>query len=955
MNYKAKVALLIWLLAAAGLSAQDAGVISGTVFDKDQGGELPTASVRVDGTDRVVFADVNGFYKIAGLAPGTYSLTAEFAGFTPQTVEQIEVASGTVTVNFELGQNALQEEIKVVYKVEENNAIHVLNERKNSANVSDGISAEEISRSGGSDAADALKKVTGASIVGGKHVFVRGLGDRYVSTQLNGVEMPTADPDVKSFQADLLPANILDNVVTLKTFTPDKPGNFSGGIIDVGTKAYPPNFTYSLSYGSSYQDGSTFSDDYLNYGTSGSDWIGMDDGLRELPSELEGGNVSIPNPIAARSDQALAEHLDRVSNAFEPVMGHTAGKAPLNQNLAFSLGNQLEFSNDRRLGFLGSLTYGRKRTYYDDWTKARWKLTSTPGEAESLVNQSEFDSEQGKDKVNWGALLTGNYVFGNHEIGTTVVYTQGGESTSEYYLGQWPEQFSSENAFLESRLLKYTERNLASFQLRGEHAFPDAGELLVKWTGAVSSTELDEPDTRIFTSNFSRQTINGEERVLHSITPSIYNRPTRYFRGLTEDGTNFNVDVTKPVELWNGRRAKISAGLAYDKKERDFNELRYEYFSSSSIRYEGDPNAFFAPENVGIIGFDEQRGRYIFGNVIQLSDNPRGGDYTGDQEITAYYLMGELPLTEKLRIITGLRYESTDMEVSNGTTVGGLDENDALPSFHVIYKLTPDQNFRFSYGRTLARPNFREKAPYSSFDFIADGIYAGNPDLERTLIDNFDFRWEKFLSGGELLAASAFYKEFENPIERAYNLRFASEFGEVTYLNVGEATVYGIELEARKGITPNDAINRFSVGGNITLIESIVDIPPEELEFLRLRDPDADDTRTLQGQSPYLINLSLNYDNIDTETAASLFYNVFGERLDQVGIGGAPDAKEQPRGLLDFIFSQSLGRGLKLKFSAKNLLDDEIEVVQEFKGQEYIQSSYQTGQSYSLSLSFKPE
>ncbi len=955
MNSKAACAFSLWLLVTAFAAAQDAGVISGTVFDKDNGGELPTASVRIAGTDKVVFADVNGFYKISGVAPGTYAVTAEFAGFTPQTIEEVEVKAGTVTVNFELSQGGLQEEMKVVFKVEENNAIHVLNERKNSANVSDGISAEEISRSGGSDAADALKKVTGASIVGGKHVFVRGLGDRYVSTQLNGVEMPTADPDVKSFQADLLPASILDNVVTLKTFTPDKPGNFSGGIIDVGTKAYPADFTYSLSYGNGYQAGSTLNDDYLNYGTSGSDWFGMDDGLRALPDVLDGGNLSTPDPIVARSDQEQAELLDQISKSFEPVMGHRTSEAPINQSLGFSIGNQFEMASNRRFGFLGSLSYGRKRTYYDDWERARWKLTSNPGEANALINQSEFDSQQGKDKVNWGALVTGNYVAGNHEIGGTVVYTQGGESTSEYYLGQWPEQFSSENAFLESRLLKYTERNLSSFQLRGEHTFPEANDLLVKWTGAVSNTELQEPDTRIFTSNFSRRTVNGVEETNYSITPSIYNAPARYFRDLTEDGTNFNIDAILPVEMWYGRRAKLSFGYAYDKKERDFNELLYEYVTSNAVRYNGDPDSFFSAENTGIVGYDDRRDRYIFGNVIQLSENGRGGDYAGDQEITAMYFMGEIPVNDKLRIITGVRHESTDMIVGNGDEEGGLDESDMLPSFHVIYKMTPDQNFRVSYGRTLARPNFREKAPYSSFDFIADGIYAGNPDLERTLIDNFDIRWEKFLSGGELLAASAFYKQFENPIERAYNIRFASEFGEVTYLNVEEATVYGIELEARKAVTPSDAMNRFSVGGNVTLIESIVDIPPEELAFLRERDPEADETRTLQGQSPYLINLSLNYDNLNTNTSASLFYNVFGERLDQVGIGGAPDAKEQPRGLLDFIFSQDLGRGLRLNFSAKNLLDDPIEVTQEFKGVSYIQSSYKTGQSYSLSLSFKPE
>ncbi|CAM2069085.1 TonB-dependent receptor [Sulfidibacter corallicola] len=958
MTLQSKIfsALFILFLAGGMGLAQDTGTVNGTVYNKDDGSTLPTASVRIVGSDKVVFTDVNGFYNLRGVPAGTYEMIAEFAGFSDMTIEGVEVKAGQITtVNFELGGESLQETIKVVYEVAENNELGIINKRKKSPNVTDGISAEEISRAGGGNAAEAVKKIPGASVVGGKHVYIRGLGDRYTSTHLNGIEMPTPDPDVKSFQADLLPANILDNVVTLKTFTPNKPGNFSGGIIDVGTKAYPPGRTLKINYGTNYIEGSTFNDDYLNYGTSGTDWIGSDNGLRELPSIVNNGDIEIPTLIEARRDEEKAQLLDEISKAFEPVMSPGTSKAPINQSFGVSMGDQIELSGINRLGYMASLSYNRKRTYYDDWERARWKLTEAAASANTLNNQSTFDSEQGKDKVNWGGLVTLNYLAGtNHELGATFVYTQGGESTSEYYVGQWPEQFSTDNAFLESRFLKYSERNLTSSQLRGEHYFPNFLDAKVKWTGAVSTTDLDEPDTRIFTSNFSRRTLNGEEVLIYSITRSIYNNPARYWRELQEDGSNFNLDVDIPLNLWNGQRGTFSFGYAYDKKDRDFTELRFEYQSDANVRYQGDPETFFSPDNVGVIGFDADRGRYTFGNVIQLAPDSRGGNYSGDQEVTAAYVMAQVPINDNLRVITGARLEQTDMFVTNEAEDGQLDEDDVLPSLHFIYKLSDDQNLRISYGRTLARPTFREKAPYSSFDFLADGIFAGNPDLKRTLIDNFDMRWEYFLNSGQLYAISGFYKEFQDPIEKAYNVAFSSEFGEKTFINVEEATVYGVELEARKVVTPLSATNRVSVGGNVSLIKSIVDIPADELALLRNFDPDADDTRELQGQSPYLVNLSVNYDNLNTNTSASIYYNVFGERLDQVGVGAAPDAKEQPRSLVDLIFSQDLGRGLQLKFSAKNLMDDPIEIVQEFKGQDFIQSRYKVGRSYSLSLSFKP-
>lgn len=949
--------LLLSLGGSFGLAQSGRGAISGVVIDKTNGEGLISANVVIQGTDLVEFADIDGRFIFKNVPAGTYVVVAAMDGFNPTTVKDVIVREGQNTnLNIVLSGAAFESEMIVTAELLDNSEAGLLKHRQKAVAISDAVSSETMARAGGGDAADAMTKVTGASVVDGKYVFIRGLGDRYTSTHLNGVELPSADPDTNAFQADLFPTGVLDNIVTLKSFTPDKPGNFSGGIVDITTKNYTDTLTYSFSMSTSYREGTTFKDDYLAYPGSSTDWLGRDNGLRGIPGGLDNPNLEIPDLFDARTNDEAAQRLDEISKSFEPIMAGTDHTAPLNQGFGFSLSDSL-FLGERQLGLTASLSYSRKQNYIDDHVKGRWQLTETVSDAESLINQSLFTSREGSEKVNWGGVFSATFLPHDlHQIAATAVVSQSGESEAEYYVGQWPEQFSSDNAFLESRLLRYTERDLKSYQLRGEHYFPEWGDLEVKWTGSLSKTVQDEPDTRIFTDNFSNRVINGEARTIYSITPSIYALPARYFRNLEEDKTSFGFDVNFPVKIWNNRTAKLSFGANYEEKDRQFTELRFEYGSDTGIRYNGDPASFFSRENVGLIGVNERTGRNQFGNFIRLAPDAAGGNYNGNQEVLAYYGMVELAVNDDLRLITGARFERADFIATNERDAGTLDDDDILPSLNVIFSLTENSNLRFAYGRTLARPTFREKAPYTSFDFFADGNFAGNPDLERTLMDNFDLRWERFGRPGEILAASVFYKKFENPIERAYNVRFASEFGERTFLNVDEATVMGLELEGRKAfdfITDKSA-SQLSIGANLSLIESEVDVPADELAFLRTRDPNISSTRELQGQSPYLLNVSINYDWVDWGGSTSLFYNIFGDRLDEVGAGGAPNAFEQSRGVLDFFYSMPLWKSISMKFTAKNLLDSPVEIAQSFKGQDFVRSRYKLGRTYSLSLSYKP-
>lgn len=934
--------------------AQDNASVFGKVVDSETGEELIGANIFLEGTNIGAATDIEGNFNIRNVPAGIYSLIASMIGYSKITVTDLELEPGEQKkLDITLISEAYEtDEVVITARMILNNEASLLKNRQKSNSISDAISSELISRSGSSNAGDAMVKVTGASVVDGKYVYVRGLGERYSSTHLNGAELPSADPDRKSFNMDLFPTGVLDNIITVKSFTPDKPGNFSGGIVDIGTKSYPEKFTLKIHGQSSYNTIASFNDNFLTYQGGGLDWLGMDDGTRELPEILNNPDLRIPSEVTARTDEEQARLLDEISNSFNPQMSPGTKSAPINYNYSLSIGDQVQLF-DMPLGYLGSLTYRRDYSFYEDGTSGRWKLTGNVNSVESLSELQLLNDSKGSDEVNWGGLVTLNLKPSlTHEIGANLIYTQSGQSNSRFLEGRWIEQLSSENSTLQTRVLSYTERNLQSYQLHGKHVFENLAGFSINWSGTISNTTQKEPDTRYFTNHFANRQIGGRDTVIYSIAASIYPLPSRYFRDMDEDSKGLNLDLSMPFEIWENLRAKFKVGGAFNEKDRIFTENRYEY-ELGAIRYAGDPEVFFSPENVGIVDYDSQNDRYIFGNHISETPDPRGGDYNGYEKVTALYGMIELPITRSLRFIGGARYEISKMDVFGKDTSGFLDDKDLLPAASLIFQLTDNMNIRTSYGKTLARPNFREKAPYANFNFAADFIFLGNPALKRTLIDNYDLRWEWFIRPGEIIAISGFYKYFKNPIERVINVLFVSEGGEVFYDNIDKAEVMGIEIEVRKRLDEIlEELSNFTVGANVSFIDSKVDIPSDELTVIRAVDPNAESTRTLQGQSPFLVNVELGYYNESSGTNASLFYNVFGDRLAEVSIGGTPDIFERSRPMLDFIFSQALLSNFVVKLSVKNILNSPYQLTHSFKGEEYVRTEFKTGSSIGLGISY---
>lgn len=931
---------------------QQKGSITGKIIDGSTKEPMIGVNVILKGTNMGAASDFEGQFVIRGVPVGEYNLIARMIGYSDVNLEKVVVSNKLVTElqAIEMQFKAIEMgSVVVTARFIQNSEEAMLSRRKDESAISDGLSAEAISRTSSGQAADAMQQVTGASVVGGKYVYVRGLGERYASTQLNGVELPSADPDKRSFQLDLIPTAVLDNIVTTKTFTPDQPGNFSGGVVNLGMRSFPDKMMFTFSTSTSYNSVSTFNDQYLTYAGGSRAWLGMDDGTRSLPDVVKDENLTIPDESDARRDETLANEIDRVSQAFTPVMAPSQVTAPINRSIALSFGNQLSLFG-KPLGFFGSLNYSRDYSLINNGQVARWKLTGNVSENDVLTNLVDLTDTKGSDEVLWGGMATTSYQFMNgQEIQLNYLLSHSGNSESRYLTGPWPEQGVSG---YETRALKFTERRLSSWQLRGDHALPFGFKF--NWTGFLATTKQDEPDTRYFSDTFSNRKFAGRDTVIYSISPSIISRPARYFREMDEDSKSFQFASEKDFQIWNGSEAKIKFGALYEEKQRNFEESLFEYWKGSGYRYDGDAETFLSPEKSGIIGYDQDRDVYKFGYYIQRGVSTIGGDYSGSQIVRSAFLMVDMNLFSKLRFIGGARFEASRMDVSNDEEFGMLRDDDWLPSVNLVYKMKNDMNLRLAYGRTLARPNFREKAPYANFEFSNDFIFNGNVDLKRTLIDNYDLRWDWFLSHGEIISVSGFYKYFRNPIERVINVFFSSEGALVFFDNVDNAKVYGLEFELRKNLGMfHSSLNNFMFGGNISFIHSQVAIPEEELINIRALNPDAENKRELQGQSPFVANINLTYDNAKTGTTANLFYNITGERLSEVSLGGTPNVFEQPRHLVNISATQKIWNHLSVKGSVKNLLNQSHSFIHHYQGQEFVRQEYKPGTSYSLGLKYE--
>ena len=960
-TYKYISLLLITVLSlfASHTNAQSKSKITGTVYDSETGETLIGVNVSIEGTFIGSATDIDGNFVIVNVAPGNYTIKASYVSYADKRIEGVIVEAGkTISLRFDLSPESFGlEEVTVTAEALKNSDAALLSIQRKAVGMQDGISAQMIANSGSGDAAGAMTKVVGASVVGGKYVYVRGLGDRYTNTQLNGLELPTSDPDKKSFQLDLFPAGLLDNITTLKTFTPDKPGNFSGGLVDVSTKGIPDNLFFSLSAKQGLNTQASFQN--LLLGESGSnDWLGFDDGSRNAPVLLSNRTVDeFPSANAARFNSEIAQDLDLLANSMNSTFLPQEREVGTNQSYSISLGNRHTFMKDVTFGYSASYSYSMNNSGYQNGQNARYDLLGMYDETQELTPIQVLNDQKGSQSVDWGALGTAGLIIGqSSKINFSYLRTQSGENTGRYLNGYW-EQFNSSDIELRSRVNQFVERNLDSYQLSGKHKFAFLNNVQLDWNTAIQSNGQSQPDARFIASDarFVRDDISGlVVDTLLGNSKSQHPRPARLFRDLSESKRSGTIDLTIPVNL-SFADFKIKTGGLFENTSRFFTERRYEYEQGSGF----DMNTFDSEaaflNTRGIIGYDS-RNRAQIGNYVKSATTDRSS-YDADQTIGAYYGMLEFSMGD-FKVVTGARLENTDLEtVSRDTTLfdedrfGVIKQGDILPSLVLIYSYSKNVNFRAAYSKTIARPTFRELAPYISFDFVGDNLFRGNAQLERTLITNYDLRYEWYPEPGEIITVSGFFKRLEKPLERVLKFEISEKAESIQNVDLG--TVLGIEFEFRKNLGAiSPRLRNFSLTTNLTFVNSVVDIPESELIQMRQTNPNPETTRPLAGQSPYIINTDLTYSNTNNGITSTLSYNKFGDRLSRVTLGSAPNVYERSYSSLNFNFNKRLNKSLTLNFSATNILDPDIKFTQVFKGEEYIFQKYRLGRTIILGIKY---
>lgn len=924
----------IVLVLIAGESFGQTGVLRGKITDAETGEELIGASVMVMGSYTGASADLDGNYSIPDIPAGKINIKCSYISYETQIINDVIINPGKVTIlNIKLKSVSVGlNEVVVSAKAVRNTESALLTMQKKSAGVIEGISSQEMMKTGDSDAAGAVKRLPGISVEGGKYVYVRGLGDRYSKTTLNGAEIPSLDPERNTVQMDIFPTNAIENMIVYKSFTPDL-NTFTGGLIDIRTKDFPEQLTVNFSVTLGYNTQSSFNKEFLSYEGGKTDWIGFDDGIRNFPVKPE----DIPLYPSDRDE------IDKVTMSFNKIMAPEVKSSFLNQKYAFSIGNQTTLFG-KQLGFNVGFVYKKDLNYFNDGHRGIFKLTDA--NATTLNEEQSFTETNGNEETLLGGLANINYKFNsNNKIGYVLLYNHSGAKSAIYNEG---ERASDEiGMILQSRELGFVERSILANQLKGEHFLEKAGNLKIDWIVSFTTSNQQEPDLRFFTNSYYPENEPGHQ---YEVSPSKYKVPSRYRRTMDESNMDNKLNFELPF-TFIGAKSKFKFGGAYDYKYRDFNESKIDYKSQVQY-YNGDIPYYFSDQNIGqnFPTYDPVT-KSNYGLYVQNATDLRNS-YYGSQHVIAGYAMVDMPVAEKLRVVAGVRYEENHMVTESKKAdidKGELNDHDFLPALNLTWSVVDNMNLRFNYTRTLSRPTFREIAPFASFSPVAPTI-VGNPNLKRTLIDNIDFKWEYFMRPGEVISAGLFYKSFINPIEMVDNPVAANP--EISFQNVDQAKVYGVELDLNKKLDFVNFLKDFSLGVNFSYIYSEVAIDSVELEAIHAVDPGHPGTRQLFGQAPYIVNALLSYDNKKIGFSSNLVFNMVGKRIALVTKGGTPEVFEQPLPKLDFNASQKINDHFSIGIKAKNLLNSLFSQTYSYKGVQYPFYQYTTGRLFEVKFSY---
>jgi outer membrane receptor protein involved in Fe transport len=916
MIKKFTLTFLLLLITAVQIAvlAQSTGKISGKITDKKSGETLIGATVLIDGTTKGTAANIEGSYTLTGVAPGIYTITIKYMGYSPKQISDVAVKAGDVTILNVVMEAVSSKTLDVVvvkgtYKQESVNSLYA--QQKNSAAITDGITSETIKRSPDKSTAEVLRRVSGATIQDNKFVVVRGLSDRYNNAQLDGSSLPSTEPNRKAFSFDIVPANLIDNIIVNKTATPNLPGDFAGGTIQILTKDIPDENFFTINLGLGYNTNTTgknFQSGYRNL----SDFFGFDDGSRQLPSGFP-STAKITNGLTAQQSIAPLKTLNPNFNVYNST-------ALPNQNYQLSLGRVKELGkNGNRLGAIFALTYRNSQQTIND--------------AELNYHVYNYKDTKYRFSTSVGALANFAYSFGKNRITLKNIYSRNFDDQYLYRTGL-NESSGYINKFTAFDLV---QKGLYKGTLQGDHGLGGGSKLT--WVGSYSNIINNQPDQR--KTNYAL--INN---VYTADITSLNKQNTRFFSDLNENIIAGQVDYSKPLTLFK-QKSTFKIGVLSQYRDRSF-----------TPRFIGPSITSTSPEALALRELPLNKiysrsvinqGYYTLTEITALKEI-----YIANTMTNAGYAMLDNKLAEKLRVVWGLRVEKFDLDLKNkeaGSAAIKRNETNFLPSANFTYNLTTKANLRLSYSRTVARPELRELSDFGYFDFELLATVNGNRNLQTTQIHNFDLRYEFFPASGQIISVSAFYKNFKNAIELKVDDNNSTP--DLTPFNTQRANNFGVEFEFRKTLDfIANGLKNTTLYTNLAFVKSKVsDSRPDYLPS---------GSRAMVGQAPYVINGGLLQTAYNNKLSLNLLYNRVGPRIFAAEGIRFPAIYEKPRDVLDFQIGYRVMKNKgEVKLNASDLLNQNSMFYYKNSKPTYdiatgggIINRYKTGSTFTLSYSY---
>ena len=925
-----------FLLSVAPASSATTGKVQGRILSTESSEPIGYAQVTLLPADTTLHrvggvTNADGTYLLEA-APGTYTLVVQAMAYARKTIPNVVVtAGGLIPVSTALTPEALQlHEVVVETRARHDTDASLLAARKKSVTVGDAVGSEQVRKTPDKDAAEVLRRVTGLSVVDGKYVYVRGLGERYSSTELDGVRIASPEPNKRVVPLDLVPANLLDNIVVQKTYTADRPGEFGGGDVQVRTRDFPGARTWSLTLRTAWVEGLTFQD-RQTYSGSPADAFGFGAASRAMPGEISaiaGDRTLIwaPGKPEFGFEKSTLAYLGR---SFSNIWSAQSARTNPNGFFAVSYGDEVKLLG-RSLGLITSWSFSRSFTERDE--KQRLFRSYTDTTYDYSVRRDVAYAQLG------GVVGLSYRLSPAHSLHLRTTYINSADDEVQFYTGQDHNRIESVSGtyynYRDTRLM-YVQRSLLNGVIEGHDQFRRLLGAQVDWRFGRSRATRDVPDRRE-TRYEERWYYYGD--VPHWVLASA---GTRQFGYLHDDGWGTTVSGAIPYRLGRAGEGRIALGYDRQIKQRTETYRRFAIYRNGTVDLEGTPEQVFAPAT-----FDSTLNTAYVEEYTDSLDN-----YTAHQRIAAAYLSADVPLGHGARGNVGVRREHGYQDVQTSaryqagqiTSEGKLDNTDWLPSGSLSLGVTDAMNLKLAASHTLSRPDLTELSPTrGQEDYYGGYMTAGNENLKRAVIDNYDARLEAFPGLSEVLAAGCFYKRLHDPIEN------------VLLANTGEGLILrpdnqesgfnrGIEVEARVGLGRMwHRMRGLSVNSNASFIDSKVKLKPMHAgsELGTTEHP-------LQGQAAYLLNFALSYTAPKDRVDVSLLLGSTGRRLYALGTAPLPDIYEHPLTTLDAALNWRFPM-VRVKLAARNLLNQQVLLLQ---GDRQV-SSYYNRRVYAIELTW---